>query len=72
MALFDHPRAFEEIYCTSLRVLGIFIFYFLIKNKKDNTWDEMMASYMDFPRVIAGKLLSYFYFLLSYSLVNKN
>jgi len=47
MVLFDHPKAFEEIYCTSLKVL-------------DNTWDEMNASYMDFPRVIAAvkKLVS--------------
>ncbi len=39
--LFDHPKAFEELYCVSFRVL-------------DSTWDEMNASYMDFPRVIAA------------------
>jgi len=39
--LFDHLTAFEELYCISFRVL-------------DNTWDEMNASYMDFPKVIAA------------------
>lgn len=39
--LFDHPKSFDEIYCIALRVL-------------DTTWDEMNASYMDFPRVIAA------------------
>jgi len=39
--LFDHPKSFHEIYVTVLRVL-------------DNTWDEMNASYMDFPKVIAA------------------
>jgi len=39
--LFDHPKAFEEIYCIAFRVL-------------ESTWDEMVASYMDFPRVIAA------------------
>ena len=39
--LFDHNRAFEEIYCITFRIL-------------DTTWDEMNASYMDFPKVIAA------------------
>lgn len=39
--LFDHPKCFEEIYCIALRVLDV-------------TWDEMNASYMDFPRVISA------------------
>jgi len=37
----DHPKAFEEIFIIAFRVL-------------DTTWDEMMASYMDFPKVIAA------------------
>jgi hypothetical protein len=37
--LLDSSYAFEEMYCVSLRIL-------------DNTWDEMNASYMDFPRVL--------------------
>ena len=39
--LFDHPFAFEEMYCTIFQVL-------------DRTWDEMNASYMEFPKVIAA------------------
>jgi len=39
--LFDHPKAFEEMYCIAFHVL-------------DTLWDEMNASYMDFPRVIAA------------------
>lgn len=39
--LFDHPKAFEELYCIVFKVL-------------DSTWDEMNASYMDFPKVIAA------------------
>ena len=39
--LFDHPFAFEEMYSTIFQVL-------------DRTWDEMNASYMEFPKVIAA------------------
>jgi hypothetical protein len=39
--LFDHPAAFEEMYCATFGVL-------------DRMWDEMNASYMDFPKVIAA------------------
>ncbi|KAL6072968.1 ELMO domain-containing protein 1 [Balamuthia mandrillaris] len=39
--LFDHPHAFEEIYCIAFQVL-------------DHTWDDMNASYMDFPKVMAA------------------
>lgn len=39
--LFDHPTAFEEMYCTIFQVL-------------DRTWDDMNASYMEFPKVIAA------------------
>lgn len=39
--LFSHRHAFEEMYCTTFQVL-------------DHTWDDMNASYMDFPKVIAA------------------
>lgn len=39
--LFSHRFAFEEMYCTAFEVL-------------DHTWDDMNASYMDFPKVIAA------------------
>jgi len=39
--LFDSPKGFEEVYCIAFKIL-------------DSTWDEMNASYMDFPRVIAA------------------
>jgi hypothetical protein len=39
--LFDHPHAFEEIYCVTFQLL-------------DRTWDEMHAGYMDFPKVIGA------------------
>jgi len=39
--LFAHKHAFEEMYCSSFQVL-------------DYTWDDMNASYMDFPKVIAA------------------
>jgi len=39
--LFSHKHAFEEMYCSSFQVL-------------DYTWDDMNASYMDFPKVIAA------------------
>lgn len=39
--LFDHPNAFEEMYCSTFGVL-------------DRTWDEMNASYMDFSKVNAA------------------
>eukprot|EP01113_Clastostelium_recurvatum_P031692 TRINITY_DN3983_c0_g1_i2.p1 TRINITY_DN3983_c0_g1~~TRINITY_DN3983_c0_g1_i2.p1 ORF type:complete len:737 (-),score=209.05 TRINITY_DN3983_c0_g1_i2:84-2294(-) len=39
--LFSHRFAFEEMYGTAFQVL-------------DYTWDDMNASYMDFPRVIAA------------------
>jgi len=39
--LFDHKNAFEEIYFICLKLL-------------DTTWDEMDASYMDFPKVLAA------------------
>eukprot|EP01112_Ceratiomyxa_fruticulosa_P021611 TRINITY_DN7666_c0_g3_i2.p1 TRINITY_DN7666_c0_g3~~TRINITY_DN7666_c0_g3_i2.p1 ORF type:complete len:712 (+),score=155.21 TRINITY_DN7666_c0_g3_i2:203-2338(+) len=39
--LFSHRFAFEEMYSTSFQVL-------------DYTWDDMQASYMDFPKVIAA------------------
>lgn len=39
--IFDTPTAFEEMYCATFNVL-------------DRTWDEMNASYMDFPKVIAA------------------
>lgn len=37
----NHPHAFEELWIIALQVL-------------DNTWDDLQASYMDFPRVIAA------------------
>jgi len=39
--LFDQPQAFQEIYCIAFQML-------------DYTWDEMKASYMDFPKVLAA------------------
>jgi ELMO/CED-12 family/ELMO, armadillo-like helical domain len=39
--LFDHTEALEELYCITFQVL-------------DHTWDDMQASYMDFPKVIAS------------------
>jgi len=39
--LFDHKSAFEEIYFICLKLL-------------DTTWDEMDASYMDFPKVLGA------------------
>lgn len=39
--IFSHRHAFEEMYCTAFEVL-------------DHTWDDMNASYMDFPKVIAA------------------
>jgi hypothetical protein len=39
--LFDHAASFEEMYCATFGVL-------------DRMWDEMNASYMEFPKVIAA------------------
>eukprot|EP01122_Echinamoeba_exundans_P006819 TRINITY_DN1984_c0_g1_i2.p1 TRINITY_DN1984_c0_g1~~TRINITY_DN1984_c0_g1_i2.p1 ORF type:complete len:600 (-),score=160.87 TRINITY_DN1984_c0_g1_i2:307-2106(-) len=39
--IFDHAAAFEEMYCKTFQAL-------------DRTWDDMNASYMDFPKVIAA------------------
>lgn len=39
--IFSHKHAFEEMYCTTFQVL-------------DHLWDDMNASYMDFPRVLAA------------------
>lgn len=39
--VFDHPAAFEEMYCKTFQAL-------------DRMWDDMNASYMDFPKVIAA------------------
>jgi hypothetical protein len=39
--LFDHDNAFEELYAVVFQLL-------------DRLWDEMQASYMDFPRVLAA------------------
>eukprot|EP00026_Physarum_polycephalum_P003210 Phypoly_transcript_03220.p1 GENE.Phypoly_transcript_03220~~Phypoly_transcript_03220.p1 ORF type:complete len:700 (+),score=127.66 Phypoly_transcript_03220:236-2335(+) len=39
--IFSHNHAFEEMYCTTFQVL-------------DHTWDDMNASYMDFPKVLAA------------------
>lgn len=39
--IFSHRHAFEEMYCSAFQVL-------------DHTWDDMNASYMDFPKVIAA------------------
>lgn len=39
--LFDGQHAFEELYCVVFAIL-------------DRTWDELNASYMDFPKVLAA------------------
>eukprot|EP01133_Synstelium_polycarpum_P003440 gene3440-3907_t len=38
--LFSHKNAFEEVYCIAFQLLDV-------------TWDNMNASYMEFPKVIA-------------------
>eukprot|EP01132_Coremiostelium_polycephalum_P000854 gene854-1064_t len=39
--LFSHASAFEEVYCTTFQIL-------------DTTWDEMMGSYMNWPKIFSS------------------
>lgn len=55
--LFDHPHAFEEMFCIAFQVMDLHQITpsaYGATKVLDYTWDDMKASYMEFPKVLAA------------------